>query len=100
MTLNNESDELNRRRIQEFGLDEIFDGFLSSCWLGLRKPTRKFYDRALNIAQARPQQSLFIDDREQNLMPAHALGMRTILYQSAPQLHAELMNFGVPLKPS
>ena len=100
MTLNNESDELNRRRIREFGLDEIFDCFLSSCWLGLRKPTRKFYDRALNIAQARPDQSLFIDDREQNLRPAHALGMRTILYQSASQLHGELLNFVVQLKPS
>jgi len=100
MTLNNESDELNRRRISEFGLDEIFDAFLSSCWLGLRKPTRKFYDRALNIAQARPEQSLFIDDRRQNLTTAHALGMRTILYQSASQLRAELGNFGVHLKPS
>ena len=100
MTLNNESDELNRRRIREFRLDEIFDGFLSSCWLGLRKPTRRFYDRALSIAQARPEQSVFIDDREQNLMPAHALGMRTILYQSASQIRAELEKLGVQLKPS
>lgn len=100
MTLNNESDELNRHRITQFGLDEIFDAYLSSCWLGLRKPTRKFYDRALSIAQARPEQSLFIDDREQNLMPAHSLGMRTILYQSGSQLRAELGNFGIQLKSS
>lgn len=99
MTLNNESDELNRHRIRDFGLDEIFDAYLSSCWLGLRKPTRKFYDRALNIAQARPEQSLFIDDREQNLTAAHSLGMRTILYQSASQLRAELGNIGVQLQP-
>ena len=48
MTLNNESDELNRYRIEKFGLDEIFDAFLSSCWLGLRKPTSAFYQRALD----------------------------------------------------
>ena len=100
MTLNNESDELNRYRISTFGLDEIFDAYLSSCWLGLRKPTHKFYDRALSIAQARPEQSLFIDDRQQNLTPAAALGMKTILYQSPDQLRTALMEHGIQLKPS
>ncbi len=100
MTLNNESDELNRYRIRSFGLDEIFDAYLSSCWLGLRKPTHKFYDRALSIAQARPEQSLFIDDREQNLTPAAALGMKTILYQSPAQLRAALVANGIHLNPS
>ncbi len=100
MTLNNESDELNRYRIRTFGLDEIFDAYLSSCWLGLRKPTHKFYDRALSIAQARPEQSLFIDDREQNLTPAAALGMKTILYQSPDQLRAALVAHGIQLNPT
>ena len=100
MTLNNESDELNRHRIAAFGLDEIFDAFLSSCWLGLRKPTRKFYDRALSIAQAAPERSVFIDDREQNITPAQALGMHTILYQSPEQLLADLTSLGIQLNPS
>src|SRR5688572_22495533 len=100
MTLNNESDELNRHRIAAFGLDAIFDAFLSSCWLGLRKPTRKFYDRALSIAQAVPERCLFIDDREQNLAPAQSLGMHTILYQSAEQLRAELTGIGIQLNSS
>ena len=100
MTLNNESDELNRHRIATFGLDEIFDSFLSSCWLGLRKPTRKFYDRALSIAQAVPERSLFIDDREQNLAPAQSLGIHTILYQSTEQLRSDLARIGVQLNPS
>ena len=95
MTLNNESDELNRYRIEKFGLDEIFDAFLSSCWLGLRKPTAKFYQRALDIAQANPATSVFIDDREQNIVPARELGMKVIHYQSANQLKAELMQLGI-----
>ncbi|MEO8575270.1 MAG: HAD family phosphatase [Gemmatimonadales bacterium] len=100
MTLNNESDELNRHRITTFGLNEIFDAFLSSCWLGLRKPTRKFYDRALSVAQAIPGESLFIDDREQNITPAQALGMHTILYRSPEQLVADLTSLGIQLNPS
>ena len=95
MTMNNESEELNRHRICTFGLDEFFDAFLSSCWLGLRKPARRFYDRALGISEARPAESVFIDDRMQNLTPAQALGMHTIHYQSATQLAGELRSLGV-----
>jgi putative hydrolase of the HAD superfamily len=95
MTLNNESDELNEFRIRKFGLDRIFDAFLSSCWLGLRKPTTAFYQRALNIAQVQPENSVFIDDREQNIVPARDLGMHVIHYQSAAQLSTDLRNIGI-----
>jgi putative hydrolase of the HAD superfamily len=95
MTMNNEGEDLNKYRICTFGLDEIFDAFLSSCWLGLRKPARGFYERALGISEARPQESVLIDDRPQNLAPAKALGMHTIHYQSAAQLSQELATLGV-----
>ncbi len=98
MTMNNEGEDLNRYRIAAFGLDEVFDAFLSSCWIGLRKPARRFYDRALGISEARPSESVFIDDRMQNLEPAKQLGMNTIHYQSAPQLADDLRNLGVKFK--
>jgi putative hydrolase of the HAD superfamily len=90
MTLNNESDALNRHRIELFGLDDIFDAFLSSCWLGLRKPSRRFYDRALQIAQADPERSIFIDDRPHNLSVARALGFQVVHFTSADELIGEL----------
>ncbi|MEO8909204.1 MAG: HAD family hydrolase [Gemmatimonadaceae bacterium] len=90
MTLNNEADELNRYRIAKFGISEVFEAFLSSCWLGVRKPTKKFYERGLGIAQANPRASLFIDDRQQNLTPAANLGMSVIQFKSASQLRADL----------
>lgn len=95
MTLNNESEELNEFRIKKFGLDAIFDAFLSSCWLRLRKPTAAFYKRALNIAQAKPETSVFIDDREQNIVPARDLGMHVIHYQSPAQLSTKLRNLDI-----
>jgi putative hydrolase of the HAD superfamily len=90
MTLNNESDELNRYRIARFGISELFEAFLSSCWLGVRKPTQKFYERGLGIAQASPETSLFIDDRQQNLTPAANLGMACIRFTSVSQLRSDL----------
>jgi putative hydrolase of the HAD superfamily len=94
-TLNNESAELNQYRIEKFGLRDIFDAFLSSCWLGVRKPTPRIYTVALAIAQAPPEQSLFIDDRPQNLAPAAARGMQTLLYRDPEQLAAALQRSGL-----
>lgn len=93
MTLNNESEELNIHRIEAFGISQIFEAFISSCWLGVRKPIRKFYHRALGIAHAEPASSLFIDDRQQNLTPASSLGMNVILFRSASQLRSDLERF-------
>lgn len=95
MTLNNESEELNIHRIEHFGLRELFDAFLSSCWLGARKPSRRIFERALGIAQAPPGSILFVDDREQNLRPARALGMLTLHYTGPESLEAGLREHGL-----
>ena len=93
-TLNNESRELNEYRIRCFGLGDLFDVFFSSCWLGVRKPTKVIYERVLGMTQAEPASSVFVDDREQNLAPARALGMQTILFTSAEQLSRSLIQLG------
>jgi putative hydrolase of the HAD superfamily len=94
-TLNNESEELNCHRIQRFGLGAIFPTFFSSCWLGVRKPTRRIYDRVFGMTQAAPQRTVFVDDRMQNLNPAAAMGVKTILFENAEQLRASLRAFGL-----
>lgn len=95
MTLNNESAELNLHRIAAFGLREIFSAFLSSCWLGVRKPQPVIFERALAIVQARPERVVFVDDREQNLAPARAQGYGTIHFTSAPELEKSLRGLGL-----
>jgi putative hydrolase of the HAD superfamily len=95
MTINNESDELNRYRIEQFGLRDIFIAFFSSCWVGILKPARRIYEVALAMSQAEPGGSVFIDDRERNLEPARSLGMRTIRFTDAPRLCQELAELGV-----
>lgn len=94
-TLNNESAELNEHRIDRFGLRDIFPTFFTSCWLSVRKPQRKIYDRVMGMTQADPTRTLFVDDREQNLKPAAALGWRTIHFENAGQLRGALVAKGV-----
>ena len=95
MTLNNEPAELNAHRIELFGLRGIFSAFLSSCWLGARKPLRLIFERARGVAQADPARTLFIDDREQNLVPARALGFQVLLFEEAAELERQLAHRGL-----
>jgi putative hydrolase of the HAD superfamily len=95
MTLNNESVELNRYRIERFGLRDIFEAFFTSCWIGFTKPSRQIYEAALGISQAPPDRAVFIDDRRPNLMPAHALGMHTIHFTTGERLAGQLAALGV-----
>jgi putative hydrolase of the HAD superfamily len=94
-TINNESKELNLFRIQTFGLREIFSLFVSSCFVGLRKPEEGIYRLALEITQQPPEECCFVDDRPLNLDSAARLGMHVIQMQNAEQLRRDLRKLGV-----
>jgi putative hydrolase of the HAD superfamily len=96
-TINNESTELNMYRIERFGLREIFDLFVSSCFVGYRKPERDIYRLALEITQQKPEECCFIDDRDLNLESADAMGMHTIRMENAAELREELLKLGVSI---
>jgi putative hydrolase of the HAD superfamily len=94
-TINNESRELNAYRIQTFGLRQLFSVFVSSCYVGLRKPNESIYRCALDLTQRVPEECCFIDDREENLVPAAKLGMRVIQARSTEQIKKDLSGMGV-----
>jgi putative hydrolase of the HAD superfamily len=94
-TINNESRELNLYRIEKFGLREIFRLFVSSCFVGLRKPESGIYRLATEITQINPEECCFIDDRALNLECAAKLGMQTIQMQTLEQLRSDLQKLSV-----
>jgi putative hydrolase of the HAD superfamily len=96
--LNNESLELNLHRIERFKLRDYFSLFVSSCFVGLRKPEPEIYRLALNVTQGDATECVFIDDRALNVERARQVGMHAILYQSPEQLIADLGAIGVQLK--
>jgi putative hydrolase of the HAD superfamily len=96
-TINNESRELNLYRIQTFGLREIFSVFVSSCFVGLRKPEEGIYRMALETTQKSPGCCCFIDDRALNLETARQLGMHTIQMHDVEQLRRELRKLEVAI---
>jgi putative hydrolase of the HAD superfamily len=96
--LNNEARELNDYRIDRFDLLECFDLFVSSCYVGMRKPHERIYRAALDLVQRDPDETIFIDDRAENAAAAAALGMHAIQYQGAEQLRTDLARLGIQTK--
>jgi putative hydrolase of the HAD superfamily len=94
-TINNESREMNDYRIKQFGLSQIFDLFVSSCYVGMRKPDEKIYRLALDLIQKAPDECCFIDDRPVNIEGAAKVGMRAILMRDPAQLKKDLQALGV-----
>jgi FMN phosphatase YigB (HAD superfamily) len=64
---------------RRFGLSDALDGVVSSHTVGWQKPHRAIYDRALAIAQARPEEAFMVGDRlDADILGAKRLGMRAV----------------------
>jgi putative hydrolase of the HAD superfamily len=94
-TINNESRELDIYRIETFGLRSIFSVFVSSCFVGMRKPDEAIYRCTLELTQKSPEECCFIDDRKENLVVPAKLGMRVIQAQTTQQMKDDLQKIGV-----
>jgi len=95
--VNNESRELNDYRIQKFRLRDYFKVFLSSCYVGLRKPGARIFELALDVLQRDAESVVFVDDRPGNVAAANALGIHGIQYQGSEPLRAEFERLGISL---
>lgn len=72
-------------------LGAYFDRLRFSNDTGLVKPDPAAYRNALDGLGVEAGETLFVDDKERNLIPARALGMATHRYVDAPGLRAELV---------
>jgi putative hydrolase of the HAD superfamily len=93
--MNNESRELNDYRLEKFHFHDFFDCFISSCYVGLRKPRPEIYKLALDLLQRDPDEVVFIDDREGNIATARSLGMHGIVHKTAQQTAEEFGRLGI-----
>lgn len=68
----------------------LFDFVIASSEQNVRKPDPDFYQLALEEANVRPNEVVFLDDLGINLKPARALGMHTIKVIDASNALREL----------
>lgn len=66
-----------------------FDAVYASHLIGLAKPDSAFYLRIVEQENHRPEETVFIDDREINVEAAREIGMHAIVFKNTDQLMRE-----------
>jgi epoxide hydrolase-like predicted phosphatase len=88
------SNSWGRGRYDRTRFPELFDGWVISGEVGLRKPDPEIYRMGAEAIGLPPERCVFVDDLPGNLKPARALGMATVHHvraeETIPELEARL----------
>lgn len=76
--------------LARMGLTDLADEVVNSSRVGSAKPERRIYEIAAERAGAAPDRCLFVDDRQENVDAAVALGMAGVLYRGPEDLRRAL----------
>lgn len=83
--------------IKNDGLEKDFDETVYSCEVGLVKPDERIYRLMLKKLGVKPEEAVFIDDKEINIDGARKVGMKGIVFLNYQQLVQELKQLGVEI---
>lgn len=95
VAVSNEAREFNAHRISEFELIKLIDFFISSCYVHIRKPDANIFKMALDIAQVKPAQVVYIDDVQMFVDVATGLGIKSIRHKDYTSTTKELAQLGL-----
>jgi putative hydrolase of the HAD superfamily len=73
----------------------LVKGAILSHELRLRKPQREIYEAALKMSNTLPEETVFIDDLEENCEGARKAGLHAIRYRGAKDLKKRLGALGL-----
>jgi len=79
--LSNNSETFTKEYLFKPKLDKLFDVMVLSHLEGIRKPDPKIYLLLAKRMGLKPEEILYIDDRENRAKPAEELGFKTLIYE-------------------
>lgn len=74
----------------KFNFTDLVDGKIISGHVKMTKPNPEIYKLLCKTYGLKPEESIFLDDRKENIEAADKLGMHTILFQTYEQARDEL----------
>ncbi|MBI2034031.1 MAG: HAD family phosphatase [Candidatus Liptonbacteria bacterium] len=85
---------------EKMNLYSHFDYAILSCKEHLKKPDPAFYQLSLAAASVKPEEAIFVDDKEKCTVGAERVGMKSILYvyPDNAKLLKNLKRFGVSIE--
>ena len=79
--------------VMEFLMDKKykhFDVFVYSCQEKVAKPNKRIYIETVNRLDVKPEEAIFIDDKDENVKGAQRAGLTGIKFQNPEQLEEVL----------
>ncbi len=87
--------EIWNYKLKKFNVIRYFNPIITSFETGFVKPEKEIYKIALKRAGVKPNECLFIDDSQNNVVGAKELGMKAILFESSKKLADDLKSFQI-----
>lgn len=81
--------------VEKYKLNDVFDELVFSHEYKTRKPNEFFYQKMIESTRIDPKESIFIDDKAENLKVAERFGMKTILFKTYSQLKLDLISLKI-----
>ena len=88
--LSNMPKEILRYLNDETDFFSVFDYTVFSCDLKLIKPDPEIYRKTLGILGCSGEETVFIDDREENIAAAEKEGMKGLIFTGFEKLHRDM----------
>ena len=79
-----------REEQQRYHFDEMCDVIIYTHEEGIAKPDPRIYELTCKRLGVQPAQMLFLDDNQQNIAAAHALGIHAIYFRETAQAIADV----------
>lgn len=76
---------------------KYFDEAIASSEAGMVKPNKEIYEAMLGKLKVKPEECIFVDDRESQVEPAVALGMKGLVFTDIKKFIEDLKRLGVKI---
>lgn len=93
--LTNYTHEWMSELINIYKLDKYFDIKVISSLEKLAKPDKKIYLIALNLLKVKPEEAIFIDDRQYNVDGGENAGIKSLLFATNQELKKDFKNLEI-----
>ncbi len=95
VVVSNEAREINEYRIKTFKLNHFVDFFVSSCFVGMRKPDEDIFRLALDMAQVPAEKVVYLENTAMFVQVAAGLGIKGILHTDYESTVEQFASFGL-----
>jgi epoxide hydrolase-like predicted phosphatase len=91
--LSNATDALDAKLRDTYSVAHLFDPIVNSSQVGIAKPDPSIYQKLLRRMRLEAGETVFIDDRAENVAAAAALGMHVIWFVHPNELERQLLPY-------